>query len=285
MFVRGRETAQRYCGVAGAVIAAVLMAVLPAEGAELKGAVSVEKERVAVGDTVKLLVKVTGGGSADAWRIEQPELPGLRRLSLKGVSQRNEAFFDDGGSRFTVSFLYTLAAEKPGKEDVPAIEVSYSAPGGKGKKTLKLSGIAVEVTPAPGTWTRALAVVAVAAGAGAILIVVGLVRRRRRREPPAPVERKEERDVDAPVVALGRIEDARRLDLEGDRGGYCSEVRAALEDYFGSSGDEEARGLVEGLADLCERVKFAGDEEAGRELDDVVRRALLLLRKRIREQL
>ncbi len=96
---------------------------------QLRGDLSADRKTVGVGETVTLLLKISGDGPANSYRIEQPNLPELKRFSLLNVSQRNATVLEGEGEKFSVGFLYKLRAEKVGAEKIQSIRVNYRGEG------------------------------------------------------------------------------------------------------------------------------------------------------------
>jgi hypothetical protein len=80
------------------------------------------------------------------------------------------------------------------------------------------------------------------------------------------------------------MEEASRLKIDGDMGGYCTGILEAISGYLKEGGAAEIERIAERLNELCERVKYASDEEAEREIEGVRRKAELFFKKEIREQ-
>jgi len=260
-----------------------------AAGDGIEGALSIEKERVEEGSDFTLTLTITGSGKPESFVLEQPLLPKLKYLDLVTCEQRNEAAVRSGKELFTITISYTLRAKEAGEEKIPDLEVKYRKVGERESRTLRVGGVKVLVEQRS-SGGRGYGAVVVLAGAGiaAVILIARFYAARRARshgetgsQEDAPVEEPE--TSLAAVVALSRMEDAQKLKREGRWGEYGSAVLDAVSEYFERCDDPELRELIESLRDLCEKTRYAHDEDAERGIEACARKAEIFFKKKIRE--
>lgn len=284
--------ASRAIALVGCAAATLFLAPGAMRAGEMTGALSADKTRVAEGGTVRLALTVAGPASARGRQILQPTLPPMERFELLSTGQRNEAVIAGEGGSFTATFLYTLRAKKAGEERIPAVQVREKGERGeKGEKRedgkedtellLTVDGLTLTVEPAGRAVSRGGLVVAVIAGISALALTASCLARGRRRPPSAPAA-SPPRGGHA-LSALAAMEDARPLLHSGDWGVYAERIQCAIADYAVREGNGELAALAGSLVALCERVRYARDEEAEREIREGVRRAERILRLKLRE--
>lgn len=258
----------------------------PCGAVQLNGTLSADRETVRPGETVTLLLKVSGGEESKSYQIEQPDLPDLKQFTLLSVSQRNETDISGGKERFSVSFLYRLGAGEAGAEKIPGIEVRYREKGESESRVLSVSGIELIVKEAG--WGRGRTILLVLLSAGIVAVLIALYRKKGQvgpgEAPAAPGEVGRGKSG-AAVRALARLEEASRLKLEGDSGGYCGGILEALSEYLKEDRDREIDDIARRLNKLCERAKYASDRASEHEVEELGRRAEIFFKKRIREEL
>lgn len=282
---RKEETAliRRWRAVAAA---AILCVARPSFAGDISGALTADRSRVGEGGTVCLALTVTAPGNARGCRPARPVLPPLRLFDLVSTSQRNEVAFGAAGETYSTTFLYVLRAKSAGEEAIPAIGVrGVKGEKGEGETLLTAPGLKLVVDPASrGLFRWGLAVAAVAVAAGTAL-AVSYIARRRGRPSARPVERRAAtaRPDDAALAALAAMEDARPLRLSGDWGAYAARIHGALADCAARGGDPELAEIAGVLGALGERVRYARDVEAERAIGESVRKAELILKRKIRE--
>jgi len=273
---------------AGCAAASLGLAARPARAGGLTGALAADKSRVAEGGIVRLVLTVSGPASSPAIRLLQPLFPPTERFELLSTGQRNEISIGKDGETFSAAFLYTLRAREAGEERIPAFEVrekvgdgEQGEKGGEERDTLLLTveGITLVVEPPGRGVYRAGIVVAAVAGLSAAALAASCLARRRRPLSAAPPPPR----GGCALAALAAMEDARPLLGAGDRGAYAGAIHPALAECAAREGDEELAALAGSLAALRERVRYAKDEEAEREIRDGVRRAEQILKRKLRD--
>jgi hypothetical protein len=268
------------------VIAVLLMVAAPGAADQLKGTLSADREAVRLGDEVTLLLELSGSGEAHFYEVEQPDLAALDRFSLVAVSQRNETDLGAAGEEFSIRFLYRIKAVKAGTESIPYIGVRYRKEGESEYRVLKVNGLDIVVGAAGMGFGERLFLLLIAVVVVLLLVVIYRTRRKAgRREKQVEPKAAGFEKSDAAVKALARVEEKDRLRINGDMGGYCTGLLEAVEEYLAED-PESQRSLMAGrLRDLCERLKYAREGEAEREVIEIGRKTELFLKEKIREGL
>ncbi len=258
-----------------------------------KGDLSADTTHVVAGETVRLLLRISGGEELRAASFEQPILPTLAHLELISVSQRNEVAFRPGGQFFSTTFLYTLRARSPGSEKIPGIQVKYKVDGEKESRTVAVDGLEIVVAERRNINRRAIALIMLVVAGGALLRSAW---RRRSRKPegrgevskpaaPGGFTAADKQKSRAAVEGLAMVEGARGLKLAGEWGQYGARVMAALSAYLEREPAAEVEKLREKVCALCERVRYAKDREAEKGIEECARKAEIFFKNEIRKQL
>ncbi len=258
-----------------------------------KGVLSADKKQVVVGETVHLLLDISGGEGLRAGVFEQPALPMLAHLALLTVGQRNELAFRSGGRVFSTTFLYTLKARSPGAEKIPAIQVKYRGVGDGESHTISVEGLEITIGEGRRVERRTVALVILVIAGGALLGAAWRMRARRRKggdveskmpecEGPGSAEREKSRGA---VEALAMLEDAHGLKTAGEWGEYGARITAALSAYLERDSSAEIEKLKGGADALCERVRYAKDRDAERGIEECARKAEIFFKNKIRESI
>ena len=268
------------------LIAVLLMVAAPGAADQLKGTLSADREAVRLGDEVTLLLELSGAGEAHFYEVEQPDLAALERFSLVEVSQRNETDLGAAGEEFSIRFLYRIKAIKVGTESIPDIRVRYRKEGETEYRVLKVNGLDIVVGAAGMGFGERLFLLLIAMVVVLLLVVIYRTRRKAGRREKQ-VERKAAgfEKSDAAVKALARVEENDRLRINGDMGGYCTGLLEAVEGYLAEDPESERNLMAGRLRDLCERLKYAREGEAEREVIEIGRKTELFLKEKIREGL
>ncbi|MEJ2744841.1 MAG: BatD family protein [bacterium] len=143
-----------------------------------KGMLSASRKHIVVGDTVRLLLIISGGGDLSKWVFEQPTLTALAHLDLLAVSQRNALSFRSGGRVFTTAFLYSLKARSPGVEKIPQIQVKCRDGKGAESRTVTVEGLEITIGEGRSIGRRTIALVILVIAVGAIVFVTWRMRKR-----------------------------------------------------------------------------------------------------------
>ncbi|MCX6356809.1 MAG: BatD family protein [Candidatus Aureabacteria bacterium] len=251
-----------------------------AEG--LRGALGVDTLRATVGETVLLTLTLSGEGEAGAFRIQPPALPALGHFALVETGQRNEVSWKGGKELFSVACTYTLRATSPGDESIGTIQVVYEQKGKDGSNTLAVDGVRITAVPrtAPRVIVSALGLLVLFCIVALVVLLRGIARRKRE---AAKLVLPSMAVADPAVAALARIENSRRLKVEGNWGAYGAEVAAALAGYLTASPVPEMEALQGEIEPLCERVRYASDRDAEHRIEECTRKAELFFKTKIKE--
>ena len=249
-----------------------------------KGTLSADRKQVATGETVRLLLRISGEGKPSACIPEQPDLPALTHLKLLTVSQRNEVAFRSGAQVLSTIFLYTLEAQSPGRERIPAIQVNYKTGGGRESRTIAVEGLEIVVGEGRHINRCIIALIVLVGAGGALLGAAWRMRARKVERGAGGMEAAAPGGSVAAVEALAMVEDARGLKVAGEWGEYGARILAALATCLERDSAEDVEELREALGALCERVRYARDREAERGIEECARKAEIFFKNKIRKQ-
>jgi len=263
------------------------------EGSLPKGALSADTTHVVAGETVRLLLRISGGGDLRAAAFEQPTLPALTHLGLMTVSQRNEVAFRSGEQVFSTTFLYTLTARSPGSEKIPGIRVKYRAEGDRESRAIAVDGLEIVIGERRHISRRAIALIMLVVAGSALLRAAWRQRARGPKGTSGGLKAPEhggfvaadKEKSRAAVEGLAMVEDARGLKLAGEWGHYGARVMAALSAYLEREPAAEVEKLRETVRALGERVRYARDREAEGGIEECARKAEIFFKNEIRKQL
>ncbi|MGC9317445.1 MAG: BatD family protein, partial [Armatimonadota bacterium] len=124
----------------------LVLAAMPA-AADVDVHASLNRETVAVGETVELTVAITGSVSG----VARPQIPGVEGLEVVGSSSQQSVTFTNGQVSSVNTYVFRLRPAREGTFTIPPIEVRVDGDIHTTRPlTLLVSGGSTRPAPVPG---------------------------------------------------------------------------------------------------------------------------------------
>jgi len=256
---------------------------------------TLDKDRVAVGDTILLTISAAWAGEASEFVFLPPQPPEFRGLEMTGSAQKSVVYRTDGKLHQVWEYLFTLKGEDKGTARVGVVRILYHRHGEEEVHSLTTEPLEVTIFSGGVAFFSSIgsALLTIGVVMVAVIIIVVYVRWTIRRYKNKSNEVIADYVKNLEAESLKELDHLRKLKVQGNIDGYLEGIWKILADYLekkytitispesfrevlegerASALSEEAAAELARILKVLEESRFGSYRAENRGPDDILKR-------------